>query len=306
MAEAADSAPVRGTQSAVEQLGWVFTHPLLTFLEVVWRWLVAIPLLAVCWIEVQRILAELPLDSTGVTGISFQNPWLGAVRASGAWALYRPHVTALLPLIGLPAALAWAVVSGIGRNLVFMRLERGLSFRPLTMILLQAAWLAALAVTVWGWSSSAGWAAATHITLDAEPDLVGYAMWMIFLSLGFFTLWALVSWVFTIAPMLALLERRSATSALARSLRLGKAFTGKLVEINLVMGIVKLALIVLAMVFSSVLIPFSDEVGASAMHLEWIAVLVFYCIAGDYFQVVRLKGFLEFWRIYREPHSQSD
>ncbi len=37
-------------------------------------------------------------------------------------------------------------------------------------------------------------------------------------------------------------------SALATSFRLGRPFTAKLVEINLVMGIVKLALIVLAMV----------------------------------------------------------
>ena len=70
-------------------------------------------------------------------------------------------------------------------------------------------------------------------------------------------------------------------------------------EINLVMGIVKLALLVLAMVLSAVLIPFSDEVGAGAMHLEWIVVSLFYLIASDYFHVVRLKGFVEFWRAFR-------
>jgi hypothetical protein len=26
---------------------------------------------------------------------------------------------------------------------------------------------------------------------------------------------------------------------------------------------------------------------------------VFYFVAGDYFQVVRLKGFVEFWKTYR-------
>jgi hypothetical protein len=248
---------------------------------------------------VQRILIAVPLDSAGVAGINFQNPWVAAVKLADAWSLYQPHVLALLPVVGIPAAIAWVIVSGLGRNLVLMRMDRALPFRPVAMIVLQAAWLLALLALCWGWFQSINWAASTHITPSAEPDLVGYAMWAIFLSLGFFTLWALVSWVLSIAPLLVLLERRSALSALGRSLSLGKAFTGKLVETNLVMGIVKLMLIVLAMVFSSVLIPFSEEVGASALHLEWIVVSIFYFVASDYFQVVRLKGFLEFWRMYR-------
>jgi hypothetical protein len=67
-----------------------------------------------------------------------------------------------------------------------------------------------------------------------------------------------------------------------------------------VMGIVKLALLVLAMVFSSVLIPFADQIGAGTLHIEWLIVSVFYFVASDYFHVVRLKGFIEFWRIFRE------
>ena len=102
-----------------------------------------------------------------------------------------------------------------------------------------------------------------------------------------------------------LLERRSVLSSLGQSLRLGKAFTSKLAEINLVMGIVKLALIVLAMVFSAAPLPFSDELGGSALQFVWAASTVFYLVANDYFQVVRLKGFLEFWRIYRGVESGS-
>ena len=72
-------------------------------------------------------------------------------------------------------------------------------------------------------------------------------------------------------------------------------------EINLVMGIVKLALIVLAMVFSAAPLPFSDELGPSAFRLVWAGSTVFYLMANDYFHVVRLKGFVEFWQIYRGP-----
>jgi hypothetical protein len=167
------------------------------------------------------------------------------------------------------------------------------------LIALQAVWLAVLAITCWGWIRSLGWVAATHIGNGSEPDLVGYTMWAIFLTLGFFTLWAFISWAVSVAPLLVLLEDSSPSTALVQSLKLGRAFTSKLVEINLVMGIVKLALLVVAMVLSSVLIPFSDEVGAGALHLEWIVVSGFYFIVSDYFQIVRLKGFLEFWHVYR-------
>jgi hypothetical protein len=130
-------------------------------------------------------------------------------------------------------------------------------------------------------------------------------MWAIFLTLGFFTLWATISWVVAIAPMLLLLEDCSTGEALARSLKLGKPFSSKLVEVNLVMGIVKIALIVLAMVFSSVLIPFADQLGAGTLYVEWFIVSVLYFIASDYFHVVRLKGFIEFWRVFRGNSSPA-
>jgi hypothetical protein len=212
--------------------------------------------------------------------------------------MYRPHVAAVVAWLAPVAAVVWVVISALGRNLVMKRLESRVPFRPGAMIVLQAAWLGVLALTCWTWYRSIGWAAATHIGNGAEPDLVGYMMWVIFLTLGFFILWALVSWAVTIAPMLVLLEDRSALSALRRAMRLGRPFTSKVVEINLVMGIVKLALLVLAMVFSSVLIPFSAEIGTGALHLEWVVVSLFYFIASDYFQVVRLKGFVEFWHVF--------
>jgi hypothetical protein len=172
-------------------------------------------------------------------------------------------------------------------------------FRPLQMMVLQAAWLAVLSVVWWGWFRAMGWVAATHIPSFGEPDLIGFSIWLIFLSLAFFTAWALVSWPLSIAPLLMLREGRSPVDALVESLRLGKPFTGKLVEINLVMGIVRLALIVLAMVFSAAPLPFSDELGGDALHLVWAASLVFYLVANDYFQVVWLKGLMEFWKMFR-------
>jgi hypothetical protein len=280
-------------------MGWVFTRPSLTALEVAWRWLFGAPLLAICWVQARRILSDLPPEYTGLNTLDPSNPWVSSLKLAAAWDMYRPHVVGVLQWLAPIAAIAWIVLSGIGRNIVLRRMDPRLPFRPFALIALQAAWLFVLVVTGWAWFRCVGWAAATRIGTGDEPDLVGYTIWVIVLTLGFFTLWAFVSWVVTIAPMLVLLEDCNPAKALARSLKLGKPFTGKLVEINLVMGIVKLALLVVAMVFSSVLIPFGEEIGAGALHLEWVIVSIFYFIASDYFQVVRLKGFVEFWQVFR-------
>lgn len=284
-------------------MGWVFTRPSLVALEVAWRWIIGIPLLFICWTQSEKILNALPPSAAGLDRVSLQDPWTSAVRLADAWDLYHPHVMHVLAWLAPVAALGWVVISGVGRNLVMMRIEPRVRFRPLSVMVLQAAWLAFLGLTCWAWYRSIGWAAVTHIGNGAEPDLIGYTMWAIFLTLGFFTLWAAVNWPVAMAPMLALLEERSPLSALRESLRLGRTFSSKLVEINLVMGIVKLALLVLAMVFSAVLVPFSDEVGAGALHIEWLFVSLFYFIASDYFHVVRLKGFIEFWRAFRSPST---
>ncbi len=296
------TAPLRGTQSLVGQMGWVFNRPAITAIEVAWRWIFGIPFLAVCWIEAHKILVDVPLESSGLNSIDPQNPWVAALQLAHAWRQYEPHVSAVLRWLVPAAALAWIILSGLGRSLVLKRIDPTLSsrlgFRPLQMMVLQAGFLALLGATWWGWFCSMEWVAATHITTGAEPDLVGFSFWAIFLALGFFTAWALVSWALSIAPIVMLLEGRSAGSTLGQSFQLGKPFTGKLVEINLVMGIVNLALILLAMVLSAAPLPFSDQLGPDALH--WIDALavVFYLVASDYFQVVRLKGFVEFWKMF--------
>jgi hypothetical protein len=299
------ATPLRGTQSLVGQMGWVFARPSLTIFEVVWRWLFGLPFLCVCWMQVQKILVALPAASSGLATLDPQNPWVAAVQLSSAWALYQPHIHQLLRWFLPVAALAWIVVSALGRGLLLKRIEPTLRFRPFSMIVLQAAWLALFLFTCICLVRSMQWVAAATITPATEPDLIGYSMGLIFLSLGFFTAWALASWVVSIAPLVMLRENRSPLSALAQSFRLGKAMTAKLVEINLVMGIVKLALIVLAMVLSAAPLPFSDQLGPDALHVVWAAATVFFLIASDYFQVVRLKGFVEFWKMFRGGESGS-
>jgi hypothetical protein len=299
MTALAPSAPLRGTQSLVGFMGWAFRRPSLTVLEVAWRWLFGIPLLLVCWRQAQQIVAAFPVESSGFNSIDPQNPWVAIVQLANVVAYYRSPVLAVLRWLVPSAAIVWVVISGVGRNLVLKRIDPRLRFRPTPMIALQAAWLALLALTCWLWFRSMQWVAVTHITATGDPDLVGYAAWAITLSLAFYTLWALTSWALSIAPLLMLLEDRSAISALGQSLRLGKPFTSKLAETNLVMGIVKLMLIVLAMVFSAAPLPFSDELGSDALHFAVLTSTILYFVASDFFHIVRLKGFIEFWRTFR-------
>lgn len=292
--------PVRGTQKLVDQMGWVIRRPLLSFIEIGWRWVFGIPFLFLCWQQLQQIAAAVPPDTAGLNSLDTLNPWISIVQLSGVWARYQPHVAEVLHWLLPVAAVAWIGVSAVGRSIVFQRLERGVRLRPLAMMPLQATWLALLAITVWCWLRSMQWVASTHIFPNGDSDLVGYFVWAIFLSLGFFSLWAVVSWPVSIAPVLMLLEKRSAVSAFSESFRLGKTFTSKIMEVNLVMGIVKLMLIVLAMVFSAAPLPFSDQLGPDALHFVSACAVGFYLVSNDYFQVVRLKSFVEFWRTFRE------
>ena len=284
-------------------MGVILRRPLLVVLEIGWRWLFGIPFLWLCWRQAHGILAAYPLESSGLDSIDTLNPWVAAVQISNGIAFYKPHVLGSLRQLLPAAALAWIAISGLGRGLLLNRMAARIRFRPFPAMLFQAAWLALFAFTMWGWLRSIAWVAATHIDVQGEPDLVGYFIWAIFLSLGFFTAFALASWPLTIAPLLVNLEDRSLLSAACESLRLGRRFTGKLVEINLVMGIVKLALMVLAMVFSAAPLPFGDQLGAGAMQLATGVSLTFYLVANDFFQVVRLKAFLAFWMTFRQRQS---
>jgi hypothetical protein len=111
--------------------------------------------------------------------------------------------------------------------------------------------------------------------------------------------------VLFIAPLLVMLEGTGPAKSLWNSLRLGRAFTSKLVEVNLVLSIVKLMLIVLAMVFSATPLPFQTQLTDEFLYWWWFAVTLLYFIASDFFQVARLVSFAEFWRVFRQPRTAA-
>ncbi|HEV2132993.1 MAG TPA: hypothetical protein VGR47_01900 [Terracidiphilus sp.] len=299
-----EAHPIRGTQQMVDHMAWVFRRPRITLIEIAWRWVFSVPFIYVCWRQVQLIAIDLPPDRAGANLLNTQNPWVDGVQLGVVWTNYLPYVLHVLVWLVPVGIIAWSVMAGFGRALVFKRIEPDVPYRPLPIMVLQGCWLALLVGIFAAWYQCIQWIAATHITNPNAPDLVGYSVWAIFVSLGLFTLWTIISWPFTVSLILVLLEGRSVLSALAQSFRLGKTFTSKLIEINLTMGIVTLMLIVLAMVFSSAPVPFAQELGSGALHFAIALSFLFYCVASDYFQVVRLKAFAQFWHTFRaEEHS---
>lgn len=278
-------------------------RPSLLGLELLWRWAFAIPALLLLYYQAVHIFSSDPLAGTGIDTFSLQDPWRAAVIAQDAFAAIWPPIRQVALWIVPLLAVAWSVLSGIGRNLVLRRLDPSLLMRPAALIALQFLRVVMLGGTVAAWFAAIRWAAGYSLgpaTSEAEPNLVLYFALVICFSLGIFTVWALLSWIFYAAPLIALLERKGAASSLLRSARLGR-LRGKFIEVNLVMGIIKLALIVLAMVFSATPLPFASVMSGTPLYLWWAGVTVLYCVASDFFQVARLVSFIEFWKAGSEP-----
>ncbi|HEY0797011.1 MAG TPA: hypothetical protein VGD64_14660 [Acidisarcina sp.] len=290
-----DAAARRATQSLVHTLSYCWSRPSLLALELAWRWLFGLPALAIIYWQAERVIDYATLAPTGIYEFNLTDPVKASIVLTEALRVTTPGVLGvagwLLPLL----TIGWAAASGVGRLFVLRRYDPGLPFWPLTLVALQLLRAVALLGTLAAWLVAMRWAA--HVALgstaaDVEPNLILYLTILICISLGVFTLWALLSWVFSIAPLIALTERQTIAASLMRSVRLGR-LSGKLTEVNLVLGIVKLALIVLAMVFSATPLPFQSTVNGLALYLWWGAVTLLYLAASDFFQVARLIAFLD-------------
>lgn len=302
MAQSApDRVAARGTQSLVDIIFRCWRRPSLTMLEVLWRWAYGIPVLWLLYHYGKQVLAQVPMAQTGIQHFDLTNPMQSAEVVANAVLLWLPPVLDVAKWL-VPVLLAgWAVASGLGRTLVLRAVDDTLHRKPFTLIALQLVRIFALATSFVLWFLGLQWASRVAITgpllHGMEPNLVQYFAIAIVLSLGLFSLWAVVSWVFSAAPMLAALKGTGVVASLRGTLHLGQ-LKGKLIEINLVMGIVKIALIVLAMVFSATPLPFESVATPIFLHCWWAFITVLYLVATDFFHVARLAAYIELWRLW--------
>ena len=289
---------VRGTQSLVQIQAQCWRRPWLIASELAWRWLFGIPALILLSVCARQLMAILYAAHTGIDDFSLQQPVMAAQIVRASYDAILPAALELARWLAPLLMVGWAIASGVGRAFVLRSLAPGSRLRPVSLSLLQLLRIVALAMTVYVWFAMVRWAAVRdifHVPAGTEPSVVEFAAWLICLSIGSFIVWALWSWVLSIASVLIVAGDRSLPSALAASVRQGP-LTMKLVEVNLVLGIVKLALTVLAMVFSAVPLPFETQMTGNALYLWWAAVGIWYLATSDFFQVARLAAFVEFWQ----------
>ena len=292
------ATPLRGTQSFVHTLAACWKRPSLTALEVLWRWAFGAPALALLAYEALGVWRTTQVDTSALRQISLLDP------GSAAAILTQTAMQLLPPLLRVARWLAplllvvWIIVSSFGRVLVLRRCDAHLHARPVTLMLLQAVRLAALlgGFALWFACLQAAAAVAVNgpITAGRDPNLVLYCTLVIVATLGMFTLWAVASWVLSVAPLLAMRDNLGAAASLAAAFRLGP-LRSRLIEINLVMGIVKIALIVLALVASACPLPFESVATPQFMSCWYAVVTLLYLLASDLFHVVRLVAYLELW-----------
>ncbi len=297
---------VRGTQSFVHTMSWCWRHPSLVGLEVLWRWVFGVGALWLLGTHALRIfsaatggtndVARLGLDHLTVT-----DPVGSATKLAGAAVVLLPLVLNVARWIAPLLLAVWVVISSVGRMVVLRRADASLLAKPWTLMGLQLARVAALAGSFAIWFALMVWAGAIAVTgplnNGQEPELVKYFAIVIVGTIGLFTLWAIVSWVLSIAPLLAMLRGYGVGESLLAAFRLGP-LKMKLVEINLVMGIVKIALMVLALVFSACPLPFESVATPDFLAWWWIGVGIWYVVASDFFHVTRLVAYLQLWRSY--------
>ncbi len=297
---------VRGTQSFVHTLSWCWRHPSLTALEILWRWIFGSVALLVIWREGLQIfhVATGGTDDPGRLGLAhftLLDPMAAASQVADAGVILLPLLRHFAAVWVVPLLLLWTVVSGLGRTLVLRRADPALVAQPFTVMALQLTRALALAGSFVLWFALMVWngevAVSKPIARGDEPNLVLYFAIAIVGTLALFTLWAAVSWVLAIAPLLAMLRDLRPWGSIRAALHLGP-LRPKLVEINLVLGIVKIALIVLAMVFSATPLPFESVTTPAFLAGWWIGVTFLYFIGSDFFHVARLVAYLQLWQSY--------
>lgn len=299
---------VRGTQSFVWTLSECWSRPSLTALEVLWRWTYGVPAMALLWHVGKRVVAETTLDMTALEAMTVVQPLDAAQTLTTAMTALLPAVTRQAVWVVPVLLLAWVVWSSVGRTFVLRRAYPELHARVGTVMVLQLLRVIALTGAFALWLVCLHGAAATAVTAPlehgSEPNLVSYFALVILGTLGVFALWAILSWFLSVAPLLSMLRNLGVVQSLSEALKPGEV-KGKLVEINLVMGIVKVALLVLAMVFSATPLPFESVATTTFLTVWWTIVTLLYFIGSDFFHVARSVAYLKLWGAYeRKPGNR--
>ena len=295
---------VRGTQSFVHTLSECWRRPSLTALEVLWRWAYGIPALLVLRYEGLQILQATPVDLCGAAEYDGAgSDGVGGDAGEGDGALLLPAVLRVALWLAPVLVVVWVVVSAVGRTVVLRRADGRLHSAGGDADCAAggagggAAGELCGVVLVCGAGGGDDGDGADGGGWGAEPGGVFFAgdcgdAGAVY-AVGGGELGAVGGSAAGDAAGVGV------RGSLAAAFRLGP-LKSKLVEINLVMGIVKIALIVLAMVFSATPLPFESVTTPEFLMWWWVGVTVLYFVGSDFFHVARQVAYLQLWRAYEE------
>lgn len=278
----------------------VWHRPSLSALEIFWRWAVGAPIIILVVWRGLITSRTITLNLAALQAMTVFRPVAAFHTIDVAMAAILPAAKSIAVWLLPIAAIAWLSVAALGRTAVLRRFDRTLNARPLTLLALGAL-RAALLTMVWLlWLGMIVEAGRITITGQAahggEPNIVLYSAILICGTLFFYVLWAVCSWPFQLAPLIAMQENLGPAVALRSAFRSRKAGS-KLAEVNLAMDIVKLAVLVLAMVLSASPLAFSEIVTKPRLEFWWCVTSLFFCLALDYFHVVHAVAHLNLWRV---------
>ncbi len=301
------AAPVRGAQSFVGIMAEVWGRPSLTFLEILWRWLPAVAALGIGFSVVlgglgMDVHLSLPTATDLQAELQSVSVFQPVAAINTIYSILAETVVASWPWLRwtlLAIFILWNLVAAFGRTVVLRRLDPDMQPRRRTLFLLGVLRSGLLLGAWWFWIKLVAFSARTAILAPAvrnqEPSVVLFAAMIICGTLLIYVLWAAFSWYLQLAPLLAMRRNLGAFSALGAALTASRV-RGKLIEINLVMNIVRIALIVLAMVFSATPLPFDAVATPEFLRFWWSGVALAYLAFSDYFHVVRAASYLSLYR----------
>ncbi len=300
---------MRGTQTFVGVMSAVWGRPSLAGLEIAWRWLPGVVLVALLF-GVERILGlgvmaspQLGNDFAAVQAATVFQPVAAVHTLVVAWNDFITPIWSLWRWLLPVLFVLWNVLAALGRTSVLRRFDRTLQARRGTLFVLGLLRSSLLAGVWWVWGQFMLWSVRATITGPAarqqEPEIIAFAALCIFGTLLLYVAWGVFSWFLYLAPLVAMQRGVGPMEALGVALHSGRV-RGKLIEINLVMHIVKLALIVLAMVLSASPLAFQTVATQQFFAIWWAIAVLLYFAASDYFHVVRSAAYLRLWRAYRD------
>ena len=299
--------PLRGTQSFVGVMAQIWGRPGLTGLEILWRWLAAAPLLFLAWRCGSHALNGVPWHESALEAMTVFKPSEAADVIGNQVGLTLPHLWPVA-LWWIPLALlVWGMAGAFGRTAIWRRLDASLKPRYASVCFIGLFRALALLLTFCAWVMGSIGAARHLVTEPAarggEPNLVLLVACVVLLTLLLFMAWSLLSWAMDALPLFLMAQPQSTLSHALRDTWNARELRAKLVEINLVMGIIKVALLVLAMVFSASPLPFATVESARLLAGWWAFIGILYLAFSDLFQVIRRAAYLRLFQALATPEA---